>query len=53
MTARSGLRVEQCDSDWVLAGPAGHPDDLRLCNGYLGYLADRHYAPGTRRSYAF
>jgi len=53
MTVTSELRVEQHDGGWVLAGPAGQPEDLRLCNDYLGYLADRHYAPGTRRSYAF
>jgi site-specific recombinase XerD len=53
MSATSGLRVEQRDGDWVLAGPAGPPDDVRLCNDYLGYLTDRNYAAGTRRSYAF
>jgi len=53
MTVTSELRVEQHDGGWVLGGPAGRPEDLRLCNDYLGYLADRHYAPGTRRSYAF
>jgi site-specific recombinase XerD len=37
----------------MLAGSAGRPEDLRLCNDYLGYLADRHYAVGTRRGYAF
>lgn len=35
----------------MLAGPA--VVDLRLVNDNLGYLGDRHYAPGTRRSYAF
>lgn len=53
MTTTSELRVEQRDDAWMLGGTAGHPDDLRLCNDYLGYLADRHYAAGTRRSYAF
>lgn len=53
MTTTSELRVENRDGAWLLAGPAAHPDDLRLCNDYLGYLADRHYAAGTRRSYAF
>jgi len=53
MITTSELRVEQRDGGWVLAGPAGHPEDLRLCNDYFGYLADRHYAAGTRRSYAF
>jgi site-specific recombinase XerD len=50
MTA-SGLRVQRCDGGWVLDGAAS--DDVRLVNDYLGYLADRHYAPGTRRGYAF
>ena len=53
MTTTSELCVEQRDGAWMLAGTTGHPDDLRLCNDYLGYLADRHYAAGTRRSYAF
>src|SRR5574340_1024841 len=53
MAVTSGLRVECHDDGWMVAGEAGHPQDLRLCNDYLGYLADRHYAPGTRRSYAF
>lgn len=53
MTVTSGLRVEQRDDGWVLADEAGCPEDLRLCNDYLGYLADRRYAAGTRRSYAF
>ena len=53
MTTTSELRVEQQDGIWMLAGSAGHPGDLRVCNDYLGYLADRNYAAGTRRSYAF
>lgn len=50
MTA-SGLRVQRRDGGWVLDGPGS--DDLRLVNDYLGYLADRHYASGTLRGYAF
>lgn len=50
MTA-SGLRVQRCDGGWALKGPAS--DDARLVNDYLGYLADRHYASGTLRGYAF
>lgn len=53
MTMTSELRVEERDGTWVLAGPAERAENLRLCNDYLGYLADRHYAVGTRRSYAF
>jgi hypothetical protein len=53
MTGTNGLRVERRDGDWVLAGPPGLAGDLRWCNDYLGYLADRQYAAGTQRSYAF
>ena len=45
------LRVERRDDGWVLAG--ADSDDVRLVNDFLGYLGDRHYAPGTRRGYAF
>jgi site-specific recombinase XerD len=45
------LRVERRDDVWVLAG-AGF-DGLRLVNEFLGYLADRNYAPLTVRAYAF
>ena len=51
MTAVIELRVERRDDGWVLAG--ADSDDVRLVNDYLGYLGDRHYAPGTRRGYAF
>lgn len=53
MAVTMGLRVERRGDGWVLAGAAAGPRDLRLCNDYLGYLADRRYASGTRRSYAF
>lgn len=52
MSTTRELRVEQHDNGWVLNGPAA-PGVLRLCNEYLSYLADRNYAAGTRRSYAF
>jgi site-specific recombinase XerD len=51
MKALIDLRVERRDAGWELTGPAS--EDLRLVNDYLGYLGDRHYAPGTRRGYAF
>ena len=51
MTSVSELRVEARDDGWVLTGPSSV--GLRLANDYLGYLGDRHYAPGTQRSYAF
>lgn len=51
MTSASEFRVEPRGEGWVLTGPPGV--ELRLVNDYLGYLGGRHYAPGTRRSYAF
>jgi site-specific recombinase XerD len=51
MTAVIDLRVERRDDGWVLAG--SDSDDVRLVNDFLGYLGDRHYAPGTRRGYAY
>jgi site-specific recombinase XerD len=45
------FRVEAGDDGWVVTGP--HVVGLPLINDYLRYLGDRHYAPGTRRSYAF
>lgn len=51
MEKQSRLKVMSVEDGWRLTGP----DDpqVRLVNDYLGYLADRHYAAGTRRSYAF
>jgi site-specific recombinase XerD len=51
MAAVIDLRVERRDDGWVLAG--ADSDDVRLVNDFLGYLDDRHYAPGTRRGYAY
>ncbi len=51
MTATTRLRVTPCDGGWTVTG--ADSEDLTLVNDYLRYLADRHYAPGTRRSYAF
>jgi integrase/recombinase XerC len=51
MTAVIDLRVERRDDGWVLVG--ADRGDVRLVNDYLRYLGDRHYAPGTRRGYAF
>ena len=51
MTAVIDLRVERRDDGWVLAG--ADSDDVRLVNDFLEYLDDRHYAPGTRRGYAY
>lgn len=43
--------VARVDGGWELVGAA--TVDVGLVNDYLGHLADRHYASGTRRSYAF
>ena len=51
MTSVGEFRVEARDDGWVVTGPSAV--GLQLVNDYLGYLSDRHYAPGTRRSYAF
>lgn len=51
MAATTRLRVTPCDGGWTVTG--ADSEDLTLVNDYLRYLADRHYAPGTRRSYAF
>lgn len=51
MTTTTRLKVLARDDGWVLTG--ADSDELQLVNDYLGYLGDRHYAPGTRRSYAF
>lgn len=51
MTATTRLKVAACDGGWSVTG--ADSDDLALVNDYLSYLGDRHYASGTRRSYAF
>ncbi len=51
MTSAGEYRVEAAAGDWVVSGPQSA--GLALVNDYLGYLADRRYAAGTRRSYAF
>ncbi len=47
---------ERCESGggerWRLAGDSSAPD-LKLCNDYLAYLADRNYSPAIVRAYAF
>ncbi len=47
----SELRVDAVESGWVLAGEGF--DGLDLVNEFLGYLADRNYAPLTVRAYAY
>lgn len=51
MVMRSRLKVIGVVGGWGLTG--ADSADVRLVNDYLGYLADRRYAAGTLRSYAF
>ncbi|MEP6814079.1 MAG: tyrosine-type recombinase/integrase [Marmoricola sp.] len=51
MTKNASLKVVAVDGGWELTGAESR--DVGLVNDYLGYLGDRHYASGTRRSYAF
>lgn len=53
MTDATRLKVVPVEGGWELTGADGDEDSLRLVNDYLGYLGDRRYSPGTRRSYAF
>jgi integrase/recombinase XerD len=50
MSDDGGLRVEERDDGWALAGPAA--EAFTLVNEYLGYLADRRYSSRTVRAYA-
>jgi site-specific recombinase XerD len=51
MITGSGLRLEERDGGWSLAGP----DRLGfvLVDEYLAYLADRNYSPKTVRAYGY
>ena len=49
--SESGLRLEERDEGWVLAGRAAAR--FGLVNEFLGYLADRNYSPRTVRAYGF
>ncbi|HEX2290287.1 MAG TPA: site-specific integrase [Pseudonocardiaceae bacterium] len=51
MISESGLRLEQRDGGWALAGPAA--PRFGLVDEYLGYLADRNYSPKTVRAYGY
>jgi site-specific recombinase XerD len=46
------LRVRAEEAMWRIEGDAPSCD-LRLCNDYLAYLADRRYSPASVRAYAF
>jgi site-specific recombinase XerD len=47
----SGLRLEERDGGWALAGPAA--PGFVLVDDYLAYLADRNYSPKTVRAYGY
>lgn len=51
MISGSGLRLEQRDGAWALAGPGA--DRFGLVDEYLAYLADRNYSPKTVRAYGY
>jgi integrase/recombinase XerD len=51
MITESGLRLEERDGGWALAGPAA--SRFVLVNEYLGYLTDRNYSPKTVRAYGY
>lgn len=49
---REVLRAEPtAEGGWTLTGPAA--GRFELVNDYLGYVADRRYAPATVRAYAY
>ena len=51
MISESGLRLEQRDGAWGLAGSGA--EGFGLVDEYLAYLADRNYSPKTVRAYGF
>jgi hypothetical protein len=48
MSGEVGLRLEERDGGWVLAGSAS--SRFGLVDEYLAYLADRNYSPKTVRA---
>jgi site-specific recombinase XerD len=52
MPDAESLKVAGSGERWRIDG-AWDAAGLRLCNDYLGYLADRRYSPASVRSYAF
>src|SRR6516162_5385080 len=52
MTDADELRVTGSGERWRIEG-RWRAADRRLCNDYLGYLADRRYSPDSVRAYAF
>jgi site-specific recombinase XerD len=49
--AESGLRLEERDGGWGLAGPSAAR--FALVDEYLAHLADRNYSPKTVRAYGY
>jgi site-specific recombinase XerD len=49
--AESGLRLEERDGCWGLAGPSAAR--FVLIDEYLAHLADRNYSPKTVRAYGY
>src|SRR5215469_17363287 len=52
MPDADSLKVAGDGERWRIQGQ-GDAAGLQLCNGYLGYLADRRYSPASVRAYAF
>ncbi|QIZ33985.1 integrase [Saccharopolyspora sp. ASAGF58] len=51
MNTEAGIRLEEHDGGWVLAGPAA--SGFGLVDEYLAHLADRNYSPKTVRAYGY
>lgn len=51
MITQSGLRLEEREGGWALAGPGAAR--FVLVDEYLAHLADRNYSPKTVRAYGY
>ncbi|WP_190816456.1 tyrosine-type recombinase/integrase [Saccharopolyspora pogona] len=51
MNTEAGIRLEEHDGGWALAGPAA--SGFGLVDEYLAHLADRNYSPKTVRAYGY
>ncbi|WP_162561543.1 site-specific integrase, partial [Salinispora mooreana] len=49
--SEGGLRLEERDDGWVLAGSGAAA--FALVDEYLAYLGDRNYSPKTVRAYGY
>lgn len=51
MSIEAGLRLEERDGGWALAGSAASL--FGLVDEYLAHLSDRNYSPKTVRAYGY